>query len=141
MYRRQVTWFIPSYSKNVSTKIGKHFLNLLDKHFPPNHKFHRILKKARQHQKQPPEVFCKKRFLRNYAKFTGKPLCQSLFFSSRPQACNFIKKETLAQVYYCYFCEISKNTFFYRAPLNDSFCSMPNLKSFINKHKKNVLQL
>ena len=29
-----------------------------------------------------------------------------------PQACNFIKKETLAQVFFCEFCEISKNTFF-----------------------------
>ena len=27
-------------------------------------------------------------------------------------ACNFIKKETLAQVFSCEFCEISKNTFF-----------------------------
>ena len=30
-------------------------------------------------QKQPPEVFCKKGVLRNFAKFTGKHLCQSLF--------------------------------------------------------------
>ena len=30
----------------------------------------------------------------------------------RPQACNFIKKETLAQVFSCEFCEIFKNTFF-----------------------------
>ena len=28
------------------------------------------------------------------------------------QACNFIKKETHAQVLSCEFCEISKNTFF-----------------------------
>ena len=28
-------------------------------------------------------------------------------------ACNFIKKETLAQVFSCEFCEISKNTFFF----------------------------
>ena len=28
-----------------------------------------------------PEVFCKKGFLRNFAKFTGKHLCQSLFFN------------------------------------------------------------
>ena len=28
------------------------------------------------------------------------------------QACNFIKKESLAQVFSCEFCEISKNTFF-----------------------------
>ena len=27
-------------------------------------------------------------------------------------ACNFIKKETLAQVFSCEFCEICKNTFF-----------------------------
>ena len=27
-------------------------------------------------------------------------------------ACNFIKKETLAQVFSCEFCEISKNNFF-----------------------------
>ena len=31
-------------------------------------------------QKQSPEVFCTKTILRNFAKFTGKRLCQSLFF-------------------------------------------------------------
>ena len=40
--------------------------------------------------------------LRNFAKFTGKHLSQSLFF----------KKETLAQVFSCEFCETSKNSFF-----------------------------
>ena len=40
----------------------------------------------------------------------------------RPQACNFIKKETLALVFSREFCEISKNTFSYRTPLVvDSF--------------------
>ena len=34
----------------------------------------------------------------------------------RPEACNFIKKETLAQVFSCEFYEISKNTFSYRTP-------------------------
>ena len=29
-----------------------------------------------------------------------------------PQAGNFIKKEALAQMFFCEFCEISKNTFF-----------------------------
>ena len=28
-----------------------------------------------------PEVFCKQGVLRNFAKFTGKHLCQSLFFN------------------------------------------------------------
>ena len=50
-----------------------------------------------------PEVFCKKDVLRNFAKFTG-------FIK------NFIKKETLAQVFSCEFYEISKNTFFHRTP-------------------------
>ena len=31
-----------------------------------------------------PEVFCKKGFLRNFTKFTGKHLCQSLFFNKVP---------------------------------------------------------
>ena len=29
-----------------------------------------------------------------------------------PEACNFIKKLTLAQVFSCEFCKISENTFF-----------------------------
>ena len=29
-----------------------------------------------------------------------------------PKACNFIKKETPAQVFSCEFCEIFKNTYF-----------------------------
>ena len=44
----------------------------------------------------------KKGVLRNFAKFTGKHLC----FQT-----NFIKKESLAEVFSCEFCEISKNTF------------------------------
>ena len=36
---------------------------------------------------------------------------QKKAFLEIPQACNFIKKETLAQVFSCEFCEISKNTF------------------------------
>ena len=37
--------------------------------------------------------------------------------SVKKEACNFIKKETLAQVIFCEFCKISKNTFSYRTPL------------------------
>ena len=67
-------------------------------------------------QKQSSEVFCKKGVLRNFAKFTEKHLCQVLFFTKvaglGPRACNSFNKETLAQVFSCEFCEISKNTFF-----------------------------
>ena len=36
---------------------------------------------------------------------------------SPASVCNFIKKETLLQVFSCEFCEISTNTFSYRTPL------------------------
>ena len=55
----------------------------------------------------------KKGVIRNFAKFTGKHMCQRFFFNKvAGQACNFIKKETLVQVLSCEFCEIFKNTFF-----------------------------
>ena len=38
-----------------------------------------------------------------------------------PQTCNFIKKETLAQVFSYEFCEISKNGFSYRTSLVAAF--------------------
>ena len=38
----------------------------------------------------------------------------SLFNKVQASSCNFIKKETLAQVLSCQFCKISKNTFSYR---------------------------
>ena len=55
----------------------------------------------------------RKGVLRNFAKFTGKHLCQSLFFNKvAGLGLQLYKKETLAQVFFCEFCEISKNTFF-----------------------------
>ena len=53
-------------------------------------------------QKQPSECSVKKGVLRNFAKFTGKHLCQSFFFW----------KESVAQVFSCEFNRISKNAFF-----------------------------
>ena len=76
-------------------------------------------------QKQPSEVFFEKRCS---CKFKRKPLCQSLFLEESCRLCNFIKKETLAQVFSCEFCEISKNTFFYRTPLE---AASENLLDFI----------
>ena len=40
--KRQIIWFNPQYSKNVTTKVGKFFLNLIDKHFPLHYKFHKF---------------------------------------------------------------------------------------------------
>ena len=64
----------------------------------------------------------RKGVLRTLAKFTGKYLCQSLFFNKVAcGACNLIKKETLAQVFSCEFCQISENTFLHRTPLLAAF--------------------
>ena len=40
-----------------------------------------ILQEDCQTKMQPSEVFCKKGVLRNFAKFIGKHMCQSLFFN------------------------------------------------------------
>ena len=64
-------------------------------------------------------MFCKKCVLRNFAKFTGKHLSQSLFFNKVADQIFLIENEcktpywtgTLAQVFSCEFCKISKNTF------------------------------
>ena len=38
--KRNIIWFNPPYSKNVTTNIGKTFLQLLSKHFPKDHQMH-----------------------------------------------------------------------------------------------------
>ena len=40
--RRNIIWFNPPFSKQVTTNIGKHFLALISKHFPPQHKYAKI---------------------------------------------------------------------------------------------------
>ena len=64
-------------------------------------------------QKQPPEVFYKKSVLRDFTKFTGKHLCQSLSFNKVAglSSATFLKKR-LAQVFSCEFYEIFKNNVF-----------------------------
>ena len=43
--KRNVIWFNPPYNQNVKSNIGKSFLNLIKKHFPPHHKFRPIFNK------------------------------------------------------------------------------------------------
>ena len=46
-----------------------------------------------------------------------------------PEACNFIKTESLAQMFSCEFCEICKNTFFCRtSPVVACLTSMASLR-------------
>ena len=63
-------------------------------------------------QKKPPEVFYRK-MLKN-SKNSHENTCARVSFLIKLEvsACNFIKKETLAQMLSCEFGEIFKNTFF-----------------------------
>ena len=47
--------------------------------------------------------------------------CARVSFLTKLQAGGFIKREILAYVFSCVFCEISKNTFLHRSPLRDFF--------------------
>ena len=40
---RNISWFNPPFSENVSTNLGRKFFNLLDRCFPPKHKLHKLL--------------------------------------------------------------------------------------------------
>ena len=61
----------------------------------------------------------------------------------RPDACNFITRETLAQVFSCEFCEISKNNFLHRTPLVAAsvFCLLKNGKYPKGKRNKSLLYI
>ena len=73
-------------------------------------------------QKQPPGVFYKKSVLKNFTKFTGKDLCQSLFFDKvaglRPAT--LLKKRLW---YRCFPVNFAKflRTPFYSTPPDDCF--------------------
>ena len=63
-------------------------------------------------QKQPPEVFCKKRCSWKFQKIHRKTHVSFLFLIKlQALACNFIKKKTLTQLCSYEFCEVLKNIF------------------------------
>ena len=41
--RRDILWYNPPFDKQVKTNVGKTFLNLINRHFPPNHRLRAIL--------------------------------------------------------------------------------------------------
>ena len=46
----------------------------------------------------------------------------SFLIKLQTETCNFVKNETLAQLFSCWFCEIFMNILFYRAFLGNCFC-------------------
>ena len=78
----------------VSHKLSTYFYNTI------------VCKDPSDYRSSRPDVFCKKGVLKNFVKFTGKHLCQALFFSKvaglRPV--QLYQKETLALVFSCETC-------------------------------------
>ena len=76
-------------------------------------------------QKQPLEVFYKKVVLRHFAKFTGKHLCQSLFFNKvaglRPAT--LLNKKTFASCVRVNFAKFLRTPFFIEH-LRTTACSL-----------------
>ena len=76
-------WFTRTNISSPNVKHQSHYVSN-DSEWKPSKSlqwYHYICSETITYQKQPPEVFCKKGILRNFAKFTGKHLCQSLFFN------------------------------------------------------------
>ena len=40
--KRNIIWFNPPFCKSVETKVGQVFFNLMEKHFPESHRYHKI---------------------------------------------------------------------------------------------------
>ena len=40
--KRNIIWFNPPYNQNVTTNVAHKFLALIDKHFPRNHRYHKL---------------------------------------------------------------------------------------------------
>ena len=70
--------------------------------------------------------------LKNFVKFIGKHLCQSLYFNE--------VTGDLAQVFSCKFCEIFKNSFFteHRWPTASVSTYLARKKNFVNLSKSAV---
>ena len=68
------------------------------------------------------------------------------FLRSSHRACSvllrpatLLKKETLALVLSCEFCEISENTFSSRIPLGDCFCFLTTFRGSDQSFSRNIL--
>ena len=70
------------------------------------------------HRSIRPDVFCKKGVLRNFAKFTGKHLCQSIFFNKvADRSATLLKKRLWHRCFPVNFAKFLRTPFFHRTPL------------------------
>ena len=101
-------WLLGVLQKKVSLKIHKETPALKSLHELQAIRLATLLKRHLRHgQKQPLKVFFLKMVFLEISQNSQEDTSARV-----SPACNFIKKENLAQVFSCEFCEISKNTFF-----------------------------
>ena len=81
-------------------------------------------------------MFYKKGVSENFAKFTRKHLCQSLF-GIKVAGLSLAARDSGTAVFLCKFCEILMNNFSYRTPLGDSFSKERELAE-ANMHFTNI---
>ena len=107
--REKILNSMTSNSMNLDSSISHFAFHVAFKHQQPG-----IIFKTPAFRSSHGRCSVRKGVLRNFGKFTGKYTCARVSFSIKLQAsaCNFIKKEALAQVFSCEFCKIFKNTFF-----------------------------
>ena len=85
--KRNIVWFNLPYSKNVVTKVGHFILKLLDKHFPRQHKLHKIFNKNSKSQLQLYKIH--KSIINSH----NKQVSHQNRLCPNKQNCNCIKKE------------------------------------------------
>ena len=93
----EVSFSVKLHDSGSATFLRKQLMALdMVLNTPLSHKlstsYYNVCKDSYDYRSSRSEVFCKKGFLKNFTKFTGKHLCQSLFFNKVAglQACNFI---------------------------------------------------
>ena len=71
----------PDFIRNSFYVSFRKRVSIFDSHFCDFQIFLKCSKSLKPYRRSHPDVFCKKGILRNFTKFTGKHLCQSLFFN------------------------------------------------------------
>ena len=105
----QIIWHIFFKEISQSFNYRNHLLILLSRNWSSRCIFVRS---------SSPEVFCRKGVLRNFLKFTGKDLCQSLFFNKVAGfgPATLLKKKLWHRCLPVNFAKILRTPFFYRTP-------------------------
>ena len=91
--KRSIIWFNPPYSRTVRTNVGKEFLQLMDKHFPPGNPLHQIFNR----NKVKMSYRCTPNLARKISAHNAKILKQNQTGDQEtetpPKECNCRKKE------------------------------------------------